>query len=375
MAIPFENRLLATDNPSTGRTPFITVAIPHYKHQRYLQCVLASIFEQEFKDLEILVSDDCSPDDSNQVIPLLLQRSGRAFRYYSQPTNLGYDGNVRFSLSAARGRYVLMLGNDDALADSSVLRRVSGELSRLGMPEMAITNFSDWKTGAVTKRALSTCSLGQGTETAIRFFRSFSFISGLIFNSVAAQRHETDRWDHSIYYQIYLASRIIAAGGRLAAVDVCAVRKDVRLDGRTVPNYATKWANVGWSFQPRCTGLVSVIRVAADAILPLLPVKEHSASLRGIIGQILTMTYPMWLIEYRDVANWSFAVGIARDLRPKKLLAEYSISRRDRLYLWVLYWVATVAGLIVPAGLFNSIRPQLANFVRRVRQHAFLPAH
>jgi glycosyltransferase involved in cell wall biosynthesis len=372
MTIPFEKLLLAANTGKIGKTPFITLAIPHYKHRPYLEQVLASVFEQTFEDFEILISDDCSPDDSAQTIPLLLQQSGRPFRYYAQPANLGYDGNVRFCLAAAQGRYVFMLGNDDALAGPAVLQRVSEELTRLGQPEVAITNVSDWETGLVTQNAPSTCLLGRGPKTAIRFFRSFSFISGLIFSRVATQRHETDRWDHSIYYQIYLATRIIAAGGQLGALDVCAVRKNVRVDKQTVPNYETKWSGVGWSFQSRHTGLDSVIRVTADAILPLLPEAERSTALRSMVGQILAITYPAWLFEYRRVANWSFAVGIARDLWPTKILAEYHIACRDRLYVWILYGAATAASLAIPACLFNNIRPQLADFVRRLRQQSSL---
>jgi glycosyltransferase involved in cell wall biosynthesis len=366
ITVPFDENLLATSAPQAA--PFLTLAIPHYKHRPYLEQVLASVFEQTFEDFEILISDDCSPDDSSQVIPLRLQQSGRPFRYYAQPANLGYDGNVRFCLAAAQGRYVFMLGNDDALAGPAALQEITAGLHQLDMPAVAFTNYADWETGAVTRRAQSTRRLGCGPDTALRFFRSFSFVSGLIFDRAAAHRHATDRWDRSIYYQIYLASRIIAAGGQLAAVDVCAVRKDVRLNGQMVPNYAAKWAGAGWSFQPRHTGLDSVIRVTADAILPLLPEAQRSPALRRIAGQIVTITYPMWLFEYRRVANWSFAFGIARGLWPKKLLAEYMLAWRDRLWLWLLYGAVTVAGLVIPASLFNRFRGSLADLVRRRQQ-------
>lgn len=103
---PHKEKLLAAYAAANERPPFLTVAIPHYKHRRHLEVVLASLFEQSYNDFEILISDDNSPDDSSMSIPILLQQSGRPFRYYSQPQNLGYDGNVRFCLSAAQGRYI-----------------------------------------------------------------------------------------------------------------------------------------------------------------------------------------------------------------------------------------------------------------------------
>ena len=320
---------------------------------------------QDSDDFEIVVSDDCSPDDSAEVMPAVLRRSGRPFRYYRQPTNLGYDGNVRFCLAAALGRYVFLLGNDDALAGPSVIFNLMQYLTRLGSPAVAFTNHADWASGALTRRAHATQVLGAGPEIAIRFYRSFSFVSGLVYDRQAAREHETDRWDRSVYYQIYLASRIIAAGGQLAAIDLCTVRKDVRLNGQTVPNYVTKAAEARWSFQRRETGLDSVLRVTVDAILPFLPEGRQSDGLRRIAAQLLTITYPFWLFEYRRVANWSYSVGIARSLWPAGLLAKYNqLHRHDRLILWLYYLGASGLGLVVPNGIFGRAKGRLADLVR-----------
>lgn len=369
MTPPFQQRLRASCGFPAGSDPFITIAIPHYKHRRYLEVVLESIFVQDYDHLEIVISDDQSPDDSDAVIPSLLHRSGRPFRYYSQPQNLGYDGNVRFCLAAAQGHYVLLLGNDDALAGPTCISRIATALAALDFPAVAFTNYCDWASGEPTQRALRTQRLGAGPETAVQFFRSFSFVAGLIFDQAATHQHETDRWDRSVYYQIYLASRIIASGGSLAALDINAVRKDVRIDNRHVFNYAVKWANAPWSFQPRHTGMESVIRVAVDAITPLIPEKQQSRTIRKIIQQILTITYPFWLMEYRRVANWSFAVGVTREMWPGKLLREYStLSCVDRFQLWARYTAATLGGLLLPRTWFERIKRQLAVRVRQTAQ-------
>lgn len=369
MTPPFHQRLTASRSYPAGSTPFITIAIPHYKHRRYLEVVLDSIFAQDDDRLEIVISDDQSPDDSDAVIPDLLQRSGRPFRYYSQPQNLGYDGNVRFCLAAAQGHYVMLLGNDDALAGPTSISQIATALAALDFPAVAFTNYCDWASGEPTQRALHTQRLGAGPETAVQFFRSFSFVAGLIFDQATARQHETDRWDRSVYYQIYLASRIIACGGPLAALDIMAVRKDVRIDDQHVFNYAVKWADAPWSFQPRHTGMESVIRVTVDAVVPLLPEDQHSRTIRQIVQQILTVTYPFWLMEYRRVANWSFAVGVAREMWPGKLLREYStLSLSDRLKLWGRYMAATLGGLLLPQTWFERVKRQLATRLRRTAQ-------
>ncbi len=364
----FSEYLIARHDPNDSIVPFISIAIPHYQHRKFLEIVLESIFEQQYDDFEIVVSNDKSPDDSDEVIPPLLGRSTRRFSYYSQPKNLGYDGNVRFCLAAAQGRYVLLLGNDDCLANVDTLQRIADNLENLGLPDVAITNFEDFTSGEVNRRIVKTRLLGSGLKTAVSSFRSFSFVSGLIFNRKSASDYETDKWDRSVYYQIYLGCRIIAAGGQLGGIDVCAVRKDVRIDGNTVPNYITKWKEAPWSFEKRHTGLDSATRVAIDAVIPYVPESKQSEITRAILSQILIIQHPFWILEYRRIANWSFAVGVARNQSPDILSKDCPINRTDSLRLWAIYFVVTPIALLIPLRLFSTIKRNLAYMIRKKQQ-------
>lgn len=365
-----EAAVLASRDFHDGSQPFFTLAIPQYKRRKYLEVNLEHAFAQDSRDFEILVSDDCSPDDSNDVIPGVLAAQSVPFRYYAQRKNLGYDGNVRFCLNRARGKYVFMLGNDDALASPDVLSKLKDVLLSLDLPEVCVTNYKDWHTGAVTRRAFGSKLLGKGPAAAAHYFRSFSFTSGLVFKREAVAQHDTDRWDRSIYIQIFLGCRILAAGGRLAGADVTAILDHIRLNGKLVPEtYRVRFAGAAFSVKPIHTGLDSVARVTLDAIAPFVDKSEKSRLTRRVYAQLLTITYPYWLFEYRRIANWGLAFGIARDLWPPRQLANYQLRWFDRAYLWVLYLVVTVCGLTIPTGLFNRIRGSLAGWVRRRRQH------
>lgn len=349
--------------------PFLTIAIPQYKRRRYLEVGLESLFAQTFSDFEILISDDKSPDDSNEIIPGVLERCGRFYRYYAQPDNLGYDRNVRFCLSNARGRYVMLLGNDDAIASPATLDEIAGALTKLDYPEVAVTNYEDWESKKVSKRAYGTHVLGSGPAAAVHYFRSFSFVSGLIYASDEARRHETDKWDTSIYYQIYLACRIIAAGGRLAGLDISAVRDQIRLGGEIVPEtYRREYKDAGWTWKPKHTGLDSVARVVIDAVLPSVPEPDRSRTVMSVWKQLFSITYPYWIFEYRRLANWSWGLAVARDLWPGHRLREYQIDVPHRVFLWLLYFAVTFTALIIPSSWFTAIRHRLAEVVRRRRQ-------
>jgi len=366
--LPASSRLLRS-NVITGSSPFLTIAIPHYKHREYIEIVLQSIFNQKSNQFEILVSDDCSPDDSNEVIPALLEKSRRPYRYYAQEKNLGYDRNVRFCLRAATAPYVMLLGNDDALADEHVVGWLVSGLRAIGWPEVTVTNYKSWdKNSSLSKRVFATELIGSGPSAALANFRMFSFVSGLIYSREAALAHETDRWDHSIYYQIYLGCRILASGGRLGAIDCVAVAKDVKVKGEGVPSYATKHKNEPWSFQPHDGGLVSVIRVTIDAVIPYVASEKRSQVVAGAIRQMLATSYLFWLVEYRRVANWAFASGLARALWPSRAFAEYRLGAFHQCTLWLCYGFVTMFGLLAPVSLLKRLKGTVANVIRARQQ-------
>lgn len=371
------NAVLLGEN-QTDLKPFITVAIPHYKNREYLEIALNSLLDQSCNEFEILISDDKSPDDAYQLIPKYLQQAGKPFRYYRQSENLGYDGNVRFCLKAAKGAYVFLLGNDDSLNGPTALEEVCKALKSM-TPQVAFTSYCDFGSGIQSKRAQETKKLGSGVDVAIRVFRAFSFVSGLIFSQSEALKWDTDRWDKSIYYQFYLAMQIIGSGGDVATISTNAVRQYNRINGVTAPG-TNPWVNLGCSFKPRYTGMDSVIRVTAYTILPFVDRKEQSKVLRSIFAQIFSISYPNALFHYRQMANWSFAVGVARRMWPAILFSEYkypyrdaiypefSLKLLDRLYLWTIYILITILSLTIPVWIFNKIRGRLVNYVQRRQQ-------
>ena len=113
-----------------------------------------------------------------------------------------------------------------------------------------------------------------------------------------------------------------------------------------------------------------MIRVTVDAVLPFIAQDRRSSAAAAVIQQILTTTYLFWLVEYRRVANWAFAVGISRALRPRRLLAEYSIAPGDRLRLCVTYFFVTAIGLFAPASALRLFKDKAAKYLRGRQQRA-----
>ena len=74
---------------------------------------LSSVDKSVLEDVEIIVSDNCSPDNSKDVI--MSYQSKLAFQYNRNEKNLGPDENYLYCFCHATGKYVWLVGDDDYL--------------------------------------------------------------------------------------------------------------------------------------------------------------------------------------------------------------------------------------------------------------------
>lgn len=100
--------------------PRVSVCIPTYNYGRFLSFALDSIVAQTFKDWEVVVCDNCSTDDTEQIVQDYQSRLGSRVRYCRNQANIGSLGNFNRCYQHARGDYVIFLCADDALAPSAL---------------------------------------------------------------------------------------------------------------------------------------------------------------------------------------------------------------------------------------------------------------
>jgi glycosyltransferase involved in cell wall biosynthesis len=338
----------------------ISVCIPHYNRSKYLLAVLESIRVQDYPDVEVVISDDCSTDDSQEVIPKYIAAvqgtTHVRFNYIRQPKNLGYDGNLRAALGAARGEYLFVLGNDDCLSNSNALSEFVKSIQHLDFPDVCFTNFYEYgQPDKIIRRAITTSRLGSGPDSATRIFRSFSFVGGLGFKRQAFAAHNTPDYDGSIYVQIYLASRIIAAGGTVAGICLATVAKDFKLEEIGANTYLDILASSNSSVKPQTGGLDQVLKVSCAAILPYARAERFRYSVL-IIGQILFFTYPFWLFNYREQGVYRAAVNLALGCFPFYLGHKAPIANRVKLLVLPLYIIMTLIGLAMPLSFYSFLK-------------------
>lgn len=93
--------------------PFISVIIPMYNAQRYIKSCVESVLNQTFRDFEVICVDDCSTDQTPQIIMELIKRDNRV-KYLRLPKNSGGASEPRNAgMRMSRGKYIGFLDSDD----------------------------------------------------------------------------------------------------------------------------------------------------------------------------------------------------------------------------------------------------------------------
>lgn len=95
-----------------SRAPRITVAIPNYNTAHWLPSAIESVLAQRFTDLELLVLDNASTDDS---LAVLGRYDDPRIVCHVNDRNVGFAGNIHVGCRLARGDYVIFMGTDDLL--------------------------------------------------------------------------------------------------------------------------------------------------------------------------------------------------------------------------------------------------------------------
>lgn len=90
----------------------ISVIIPIYNSEKYISQTIESVLGQTYKDVEVVIVDDCSTDKSNQIIENYTKKYN-SIVYKRLEKNSGAAVARNKAMEIARGRYIAFLDSDD----------------------------------------------------------------------------------------------------------------------------------------------------------------------------------------------------------------------------------------------------------------------
>jgi glycosyltransferase involved in cell wall biosynthesis len=106
--------------------PLISVIIPAYNHQRFIGAAVDSVLQQTVTDLELIVIDDGSTDNTGEIVK---GYSDPRLSYFHQENRDAYN-TINRGMSLARGRYIAILNSDDVYTLGRFERLLKGCLER-----------------------------------------------------------------------------------------------------------------------------------------------------------------------------------------------------------------------------------------------------
>jgi glycosyltransferase involved in cell wall biosynthesis len=110
------------------KRPFFSIVIPTYNRAADLQFALYCIFQQTFSDFEVVISDNCSNDNTKSVVQNI---KDKRIRYFRLKKTVGNAVNFKNGIKRAKGKYIFLHSDDDFILYSQSLGEVYNKIIRL----------------------------------------------------------------------------------------------------------------------------------------------------------------------------------------------------------------------------------------------------
>lgn len=179
----------------------LTICIPTYNRCEKLRLTLSAVFQSigSFSDIEVVVSDNCSIDDTATVISDFLKYP--QLRSYKNKENLGFNRNVFLLIqNYARGKYCWMIGDDDFIDKDAIchIRKylLDDEVECFSLSHRMQT-LSEYKKSSFNTRKVNClqCSFAE----AIEWNACTSNILGTFMSSWIFAREKVQSFDFSVF--------------------------------------------------------------------------------------------------------------------------------------------------------------------------------
>lgn len=131
--------------------PKISVCIPVYNVENYIENCLNSVLTQSFQDFEIIVVNDATPDNSMTIVEHYARHDSR-IKIYNNLNNMGLMWTRRESYKKSHGDYICFLDSDDTLPQDALnllyqaiitshSDLVSGQIAYLTSNQLSLTSY------------------------------------------------------------------------------------------------------------------------------------------------------------------------------------------------------------------------------------------
>jgi len=182
--------------------PILSICITSYNRANELIRCLNSIDSACNDDLEIIVSEDCSPQRKIIMVEVnkYIKKSSYKINLNLNENNLGYDGNLEKLISIACGKYILFISDDDMFIKGSIDKTIQF----IKKHDYGVI-FSPFKEGTNLKRKYrKDFRIEPSVKNAAKHIYDSILFSGLIFKRDIINNISAEKFIKLNYFQVYL---------------------------------------------------------------------------------------------------------------------------------------------------------------------------
>jgi glycosyltransferase, family 2 len=191
---------------------FFSLCIPSYNRPVEIRRLLDSIDTTHIDEVEIVICEDNAPkrEEVRAQVQDFISKTKYEVNYIENEVNCGFDKNLRNLIRAANGYYIMFMGDDDLFMpkafdkffDFAKVHSDCGYILRSYRNNYADGSHQDFQYFNGDK------TFDPSDDTYISMFDKSVFVSGFTIRRDYSLEFETDRFDSSLLYQLYLLSEV-----------------------------------------------------------------------------------------------------------------------------------------------------------------------
>jgi alpha-1,3-rhamnosyltransferase len=124
--------------PDQDGLPLVSVIIPTYNHEAYVEAAVRSVLAQTYPNVELIVVDDASGDRTPEIVEALSREHG--FTFVRNAANMGVNGTAMRAWELSKGAYLGGLASDDMIVPDKIERQVA-HLRKTGADGVFATGY------------------------------------------------------------------------------------------------------------------------------------------------------------------------------------------------------------------------------------------
>jgi glycosyltransferase involved in cell wall biosynthesis len=319
----------------------VSICIPTFNQSQYVSQAIKSAFDQTLQPYEIIVSDDCSTDDTAAVLKALSEEIP-ILKVISQEHNLGIAKNTDSCLRSASGDFIVRLDSDDYLAPD-YLNTLAGLLKQqplAGYAHGAVQEINQF--GANTKirklyRKPGFQSADKALQAAIAGYRVAANI--IMFRKEALQKVNYTTGRPNYVEDFHLSASLASAGYGNMYTD-------------RVLSFYRVWIDNGKVRQRRkLMEIVGLYKVFEDVLIPAFRAKSWRLVK-------LNRSRANLAVRQSDCLGWD-VYTVEEKLELKNALSQLSSSTKALFFAWL-----HINGYGKYVNFFFNIKNSSKNFIK-----------